>query len=499
MHALRGVFACGTEWHWSLTSRNRCPAARASAAVIACRTMGNKQVTKREFLGMLAAGSAGLGLQSSCAREAAESMNSGQAVHGAQQNWAGNLVYSTQRLEEPDSIDALRAVLREHGRLKVLGTRHCFNDIADSSDLLLAMPRMNRVLRLDAEARTVTVQPAIRYGELALYLQDRGYALHNLASLPHISVAGACSTATHGSGEGNGNLSTAVKAVSLMTAAGDVVEFSRDANPEEFRGAVVALGALGVFTSVTLAIEPAYEMRQFVYEDLPMASLEQHFDAIQASAYSVSLFTDWQGRSVNEVWLKLREDGAAFAAPEDWYGAKRASRNLHPIVELSAENCTEQMGVPGEWYERLPHFRMGFTPSAGKELQSEYFVPRSQAMDAILAVERLRDEISPHLLISEIRTIAADDLWMSTAFGRPSVAIHFTWKQDWPSVSRLLPLIERELGAFEARPHWGKLFSMPVAELRARYPRYEEFRALATRLDPMGKFRNAFLDRWLFS
>ena len=156
------------------------------------------------------------------------------------------------------------------------------------------------------------------------------------------------------------------------------------------------------------------------------------------------------------------------------------------------------MGVPGPWYERLPHFRMGFTPSAGKELQSEYFLPREQAMEAILAVERVHEQVGPHLLITEIRTIAADELWMSPCYKRPSVTIHFTWKQDWPAVSKLLPVIERELAPFGPRPHWGKLFTIPAAQLRASYEKLPAFVELSGRFDPRGKFRNEFLNANVF-
>src|SRR5438445_9029387 len=236
-------------------------------------------------------------------------------------------------------------------------------------------------------------------------------------------------------------------------------------------------------------------MRQYVYENLPLGELKDHFDAIESSGYSVSLFTDWQKQRVNEVWIKSRvEAGPAFHATPDFFGAKLATRNLHPIAELSAENCTEQMGVPGPWYERLPHFRMGFTPSAGRELQSEYFVPRPHAVEAVLAIERLRDAVAPHLMISEIRTIAADGLWMSPCYRQPSVAIHFTWKQDWPAVSRLLPVIERELAPFKVRPHWGKLFSISPSQLKSSYEKLPEFAQLSRKHDPEGKFRNAFLD-----
>jgi|HubBroStandDraft_1064217.scaffolds.fasta_scaffold02459_3 xylitol oxidase len=415
-------------------------------------------------------------------------------------NWAGNLTYATDRLHEADSVEQIQSFLRSQDKVKVLGTRHCFNSIADSRYNLLSLKPMHEVVALDPASRTVTVDAGITYGQLCPYLDSKGFALHNLASLPHISIAGASSTATHGSGEKNGNLATAVSGLEMVTAAGDVVKLSRKADGEGFRGAVVGLGALGAIARITLDIQPTYLVRQYVYEDMPLAQMKDHFDDIQSSGYSVSLFTDWQNQRIKEVWIKSRdEDGHTFTASPEFFGAKLATRNLHPIAELSAENCTKQMGVPGPWYERLPHFRMGFTPSAGKELQSEYFVPRRNAIDAILAVERLRDQVTPHLLISEIRTIAADDLWMSTCYGRPSVTIHFTWKPDWPAVKRLLPVIEKELSPFQPRPHWGKLFTLSAAECRSRYERLGEFVELATKYDPKGKFRNDFLNTYIFT
>jgi xylitol oxidase len=413
-------------------------------------------------------------------------------------NWAGNLTYSTSRLHEVASVNQIRSFLKAQDKVKVLGTRHCFNSIADSRQNLLSLKPMHDVVAIDRDARTVTVDAGITYGQLCPYLDAQGFALHNLASLPHISVAGACSTATHGSGEKNGNLATAVSTLEMVTAAGDMVKLSRKSDGEVFRGAVVGLGALGVVTRITLEIQPAYAVRQYVYENLPLTQMRDRFDQIQSSGYSISLFTDWQKQCINELWIKTREDHA-FAAPPEFFGAKLAVRNLHPIADLSAENCTEQMGVPGPWYERLPHFRMGFTPSAGKELQSEYFVPRRNAVDAILAVERLRDQVTPHLLISEIRTIAADDLWMSTCYRQPGVTIHFTWKPDWPAVRRLLPVIEKELGPFQPRPHWGKLFTLAPAQLRSRYEKLPDFLQLAKRYDPKGKFRNDFLNTNLFA
>src|SRR5437588_108017 len=283
-------------------------------------------------------------------------------------------------------------------------------------------------------------------------------------------------------------------------ASSDPIQLSRQKDGDKFSGAVVGLGALGVITKVTLDIQPAYTMKQYVYLDMPLDQVKEHFDAISSSAYSASLFTDWRNKNVNEVWIKSRvEEGRAFAPSSEFLGAKAATRNFHPIAALSAENCTEQMGVPGPWYERLPHFRMGFTPSAGKELQSEYFVPRRHAVEAILAVERLHEQVSPHLLITEIRTIAADDLWMSPCYKQPSVTIHFTWKPDWPAVRRLLPVIEKELAPFKARPHWGKLFTTSATELKSIYKKMPEFVELCRRYDPQGKFRNEYLNRNIFA
>ena len=414
-------------------------------------------------------------------------------------NWAGNFEYGTEKIYSAKSVKEVQDFVRNRNKFKVLGTRHCFNKIADTKAEFLSLKALGQVVTLDANAKTATIEAGLSYGQLCPYLDREGWALHNLASLPHISVAGACSTATHGSGEKNGNLATAVSALEMVTANGDLVKLSRSQDGEAFRAAVVGLGALGVITKLTLDIQPRFTMKQYVYEDLPMDQLKGNFDAIESAAYSVSLFTDWQKQRINEVWLKIRmPEQTTFDAPAEFFGGKRATKNVHPIIELSAENCTEQLGVPGPWYERLPHFRMGFMPSAGKELQSEYFLPRNNAIDAILAISRLRDQVSPHLLISEIRTIAADDLWMSPCYKQSSVTIHFTWKPDWPAVQRLLPIIEKELSPFHVRPHWGKLFTISPTDIHARYERMPEFVEACKKYDPHGKFRNEFLNRNIF-
>ena len=321
-------------------------------------------------------------------------------------NWAGNLTYSTSSIVRVSSIPEASEVVRRYSRLKVLGTRHCFNKIADSHDRFLSMSSLNKVIGLDSQRNTVTVMAGTRYGELAVWLNEKGYALHNLASLPHISVAGGCITATHGSGVHNANLSSAVRSFELITSSGEMVEFSREKNSELFAGSVVNLGGLGVVTKLTLAIQPTYQVSQYVFENLPVAALRDHFEEIMSAGYSVSLFTDWRSDTVNEVWIKSKTgEGHSFAGQPEFFGATAAKKNMHPISSLSAENCTPQMGVPGPWHERLPHFKMGFTPSAGKELQTEYFVPREHSFAAIQAVAQLHEQISPHLQITEVRCI----------------------------------------------------------------------------------------------
>ncbi|MCS7056382.1 MAG: FAD-binding protein [Thermoflexales bacterium] len=413
-------------------------------------------------------------------------------------NWAGNLRYRALRLHRPATPDELRAIVAQSRKVHALGSRHSFNDVADCEADLVSLERMPHALTIDRERRTVTVSAGITYAQLCPELHRAGFALSNLASLPHISVAGAIATATHGSGDGNGNLATAVAAIELVTAEGDRVTLSRERDGERFNGAVIALGALGVVTRVTLDLLPAFEVRQRVYRRLPMAQIEAHFDAIMGSAYSVSLFTNWQTDFVDQVWLKQRVGDPAPDAADEFFGAAPATQPQHPIEALSAEPCTTQMGIAGPWHERLPHFRPDCVPSAGDELQSEYFVPRRFAVEAMRAVAALRDHLAPALLISEVRTVAADRLWLSPCYDCACVGLHFTWKKDWPAVRRVLALVEAALAPFEPRPHWGKLFTLPPAQVQARYPRLADFRALARELDAQGKFHNAFTRRYLF-
>ena len=444
---------------------------------------------KREFLkgsGLLMAG------------EAFSHFMSGDQQPRNRTNWAGNYIYRAQHLEAPKDLDELRQVVKRSRQAKALGTRHSFNEIADSEDTQISLEHLDQI-SIDENAHLVTVGAGVKYGQLCPYLDSRGYAVHNLASLPHISVVGACATGTHGSGNNNGNLATAVSALEMVRANGEIQVLSRAHDGRKFPGTVVSLGAMGVVTKIALDLVPAFTVSQVVYENLSLGQLENHFEEIFGSGYSVSLFTNWQQHRATEVWIKRRiEPGRAGDWEDNFFGAKRATRKLHPIRDHPAENCTEQQGIPGPWYERLPHFRMNFTPSSGSELQTEYFVPRDRAYAAILAVEKHRDKISPHLFISELRTIAADDLWISPCYRRPSLAIHFTWKPEWPQVKALLPIIEDSLAPFDARPHWAKLFTISLQRLKQLYDHLPDYQALVEEYDSQGKFRNAFLNAKIF-
>lgn len=437
-------------------------------------------------------------------------------------NWAGNLEYSAAEVARPESVEELAELVagaaRRGQRVKALGSRHCFNDVADTAGAHVVLGRLAGGVEIDSSRGIARVPGGMTYGELGLALEREGWALHNMASLPHISVAGAVQTGTHGSGVRNGSLHTAVKAVELVRATGDVDRLE-EADGDEFLGTVVGLGALGIVTALELSIKPTYQVRQDVFEDLPWETVLADFDAVAGDGYSVSLFTDHAGDAVQQVWRKTRADAyapARFPAATDrgigvaghtgvrngqertgFHGAAPATVARHPLPGMSAENCTQQLGVPGPWLDRLPHFRHEFTPSNGDELQTEYLLPRVHAAEALAAVRGLAGRLAPLLFVSEVRTVAADEFWLSPAYRQDSVALHFTWRPMPGEVEVFLPVLEDALAPFAARPHWGKLFAMPAGELAVLHPRFEDFRELAAKRDPEGVFRNAYLDRVL--
>ncbi|RMB57801.1 FAD-binding protein [Tessaracoccus antarcticus] len=418
-----------------------------------------------------------------------ESTTQGSAVG---RNWAGNIAYGATRLVEPGSVDELVDLVASEARVRVLGSRHSFNDLADTDAVLVSLAAIagnSEVLRIDE--KTIRVPAGMRYGDLVPTLERWGVALANLASLPHISVGGAVQTGTHGSGDRIGSLATQVAGLQMITGAGEQVHRSR--GDDDFDGAVVALGALGIVTQIDLDVEPTYEVAQSVWEGARWDDVLEDLDAVTTAGNSVSFFTTWQDRdAIDQVWVKTRTSATPAGLPLP--GVRTADGERHPIPGINPEPCTRQQGVPGPWFDRLPHFRLAFTPSVGEELQTEYLLPRKDAVAAIEAVRGFAHEIAPLLHVSEIRTMAGDDLWLSPAYGSPTVALHFTWKPDEEAVRGLLPRLEAALPA-SARPHWGKVFTMAPNVIAARYPRWDDYRDLVSRLDPQRRFVNPYLAR----
>jgi xylitol oxidase len=408
-------------------------------------------------------------------------------------NWAGNHTYQATSLHRPASLDQLRELVAGAAQVRVLGSRHSFNDIADSA-VLVTLDGLPGEVAVDHAAGTVSCPAALRYGELARALAAEEVALANLASLPHISVGGAIATATHGSGDANGNLATAVAGLELVTASGDTLTASR--GDPDFDGMVVGLGALGAVTRVTLDVEPAYQVRQRTFQGLDWERLFERLDEITSAGYSVSMFTRWTG-AVEQVWVKSRVASSPEEVRGDLFGAVAATEDRHPILGIDPVNCTRQLGVPGPWSDRLPHFRMGFTPSSGEELQSEYHLPRHHAVAGLRSLQALAGVVRPVLQVSELRTVAADRLWMSPQHGQDTLSVHFTWVPDWAAVQPVLVQVEAALAPFGARPHWGKLFLAGAEAIAPLYERAGDFARLAGRLDPGGVFANDWLRRHL--
>jgi xylitol oxidase len=404
-------------------------------------------------------------------------------------NWSGNIAFGAPGFYRPSSLGELQAVVARSGQIRVLATGHSFNDMADSPGAQVTLAGMPAEVSVDSARSVARVAAGLSYAEIAARLDARGFALRNLASLPHISVAGACATATHGSGAANQNLAAAVAGLTLVTAAGDLVELTGD------DGAPVHLGALGVVVSLDLALVPSFDLSQRVYEDLPLDNLDDHFTDLMTSAYSVSLFTDWRAPRLTQLWFKQDPGPPPPVTTQPWFTATPALSPRNPVPGGSPEACTEQLGVPGRWYERLPHFRPEFKPSVGDELQSEYLLPVAQAVPALHALNEIRDRLAPVLRICEVRVIAGDSRWLSTCYHRDSVAFHFTWIADPASVLPVVTDLERQLAPFAPRPHWGKVFTTPPEEIRSSYERLPDFVALMQHYDPAGKFRNPYTAR----
>ena len=406
------------------------------------------------------------------------------------QNWAGTHQYTAPRIVTAATVDEVRAAVAGRGPVHALGTRHSFTDLPDTSGTLIDLAGLSGGFSLDAEASTVDVAAGTRYGELALWLDERGYALHNLGSLPHISIGGATATATHGSGNGNGVLTSAVRGIRYVGADGELHEVRR--GDADFDALAVGVGAFGVIVSLTLEVQPTYRARQDVYRDVSWDAALAQFDDITGAGYSVSVFTRWEPELLGDVWVKTRLGADDDPVPDALLNGARVVE-ANPLEGLP--DLTELGGVPGPWMLRLPHFRLDGKPSFGDEIQSEYFVARTDAPAALNAMRALAEAIQPVLFVSELRTAASDDLWLSGAYQRDFLAIHFTWRNDPDGVRALLPLVEEALAPFHARPHWGKLHLFDADDIARVHPRLADARAVFERLDPAGRFANAHLTR----
>lgn len=408
-------------------------------------------------------------------------------------NWSGTYDYRSARRERPATVAELQQLVADAPAVKVAGSGHSFNGIADSeSGWQLDVSGLITPPEIDPDSGIVTVSGGMKYGELVPALATSGRALPNLASLPHITIAGSVATGTHGSGVRQPGLSSAVRAVELLTADGELRWI--DATDPRFDGVVVSLGALGVVTRVRLATVPDYAVRQDAFIGLSWGELVGRIGEVLAASYSVSVFGRWVGTGPDHVIVKSvvgHEDRTPFLPGASW-----TPDTLHPLQAAGAtpDAVTEQGGVPGPWADRLPHFRLGFTPSAGAEIQSEFFVAAEDAGRGIEALLAVGDAIAPHLLVSEIRAIASESQWLSPAHGRDSVAFHFTWKPDLDAVRQAVGIVQQALSDLAPRPHWGKVFTYP-GRLDFAYARLDDFDDLRRMLDPQGKFRNEFVAR----
>jgi xylitol oxidase len=405
------------------------------------------------------------------------------------QNWSKNVDFNDRGYLQPESITELQDLIRTNPKIRVRGTAHCFNEIANTSSYAINLSKMPKTIEVDATKKLVRVAAGLTYGELAPILHEQGWALNNLASLPHISIAGSVSTGTHGSGIKNQNLANQVVSLDLVTAQGELRHIDR-ANPA-FSALVVGLGLGGIVYQYELKIEPTYKVRQVIYPEIPLDILQRNFNQIMGTAYSVSYFTDWSSAHIGNLWCKFRDDEKI---PESVGGSAKADKKFHPIPSVDPVACTDQLGMPGEWHQRIPHFKLEFTPSVGEEIQSEFFVDRKDAAAAIEVVSQLGSEITPLLWITELRTCAADQLWLSGAYERDVLAIHFTWKK-LDAIYPVIEKVEAALRPFNYRPHWGKVFTADATYLKSVYPKMTEFKALTEALDPTLKFENSFTRR----
>lgn len=413
-----------------------------------------------------------------------------------QKNWVGNLQYNSKKYFQPERVGQIQELVKNSKRIKTLGSRHCFNSIADCDETHLSLAKMNKMLAIDENEMTVTIEGGAQYSDFCVELNEAGFALPNLASLANISVVGACATATHGSGVNNQSLASSISEIELVDGNGGIITLSRQKDAEKFNGVVVNIGAIGIVTKLKLDIEKSFQVRQDLFENLSIEQLAENFDEITSSGYSVSLFTNFQ-KSIRVMNIKRRIDENISDLPKEFFGATAAKESINSRG-IPDTNRSPQMGVSGCWFECLPHFKFSKQLIQGEEIQSEYYVERKNAVEAILALEEISNIIFPQIIVAEIRSIKADNHWLSPFYRGDSVGIHFSWKLNEREVMKILPEIEKVLAPYKPIPHWGKLFTISREELHAYYPKMSEFIGLCEEFDPNGKFRNEYLNKYIF-
>lgn len=412
-------------------------------------------------------------------------------------NWAGNLTFSAREFIEVNSISKLQQVVSSSQAVKVLATGHSFNAIGDTTETLISIKNLSNGIEIDSQNAQALIPAGMAYADAARYLESNGWAFSNMASLGEVTIAGAISTGTHGSGSNNGVLSTSVVGLEIVLGSGELITIDQS-NSEEFAGFVVSLGALGVFTKIKMRIIPSFSVKQFVYENIGIQAVAENFDTVFNSAYSVSYFSNWAKNSTGQIWMKFLDDSSSDNLSDNWLGANQAKAKQHPVKINNPDPCTDQLGISGKWLYRLPHFKLDSSPASGDEVQTEYLVDRKYVNEYIQDLRTIGDEIAPRVYATEIRTIKSDELWLSGAYQRETVGFHFTWKKSDTLVD-FLPRIEEILGKHHGRPHWAKLFSVRSDELSARYPKYSDFEALLKKYDPKKKFRNKFIDQYFLN
>lgn len=414
-------------------------------------------------------------------------------IVGTHTNWGGNVAFRAGRVHRPASLEQLQELVASSRSVRALGTAHSFSRVADTTGDLVSVAGLPGSVTIDGATGTASVPAGMRFAELGELLHTAGWALPNLGSLPHISVAGACATGTHGSGNGNRCLASSVVGVEFVRGDGEVVTV--DDTDDSFSGSVVGLGALGVVTRLRLRLVPTYAIEQRVWRDAPLVNITSSFADVMAAGYSVSLFSRaTRPDVVDQLWIKSRA-GETPADASVW-GARPADTELHPIATMPSEATTAQLGVAGPWHERLPHFRADHVPSGGTEQQTEYLIPAEHGAEALDRVHRLG--LGDVLMTLEIRTVAADDLWLSPCHDRATVGVHFTWRNDDAAVGPAVRLVEQTLADLDPRPHWGKVFALDPDVVRAHYPRRAAFAALAAHHDPERTFGNDYLETFVY-